>query len=192
MKERKINYLRMLTVISILYIAATLVGEFLNNRYMEQYQGSSLTSASILMNTIPVLAAFLVFLSASGILRIDERLPYMFYSLISVSFGLIQVLYIVFSLGGEISVYYIINVVSILFQMAAAVVMILLIIGKSDDHLGVSYAWTSLVITVILFMTSLSIYDTESILYISLFPQIASVCSTLMLLAMFYRLRENE
>ncbi len=192
MKTHIINYNRLIAVCSILYIAATVTGIILNNSYLMKNLGIGLSPINMLANAIPLMAVLPILMNAAGILKLDERLPFLFFSLILVSFGLIQILSLAFSLGTEISVFYIIQIVAILLQMAAAVVLVLVIIGKCQDGPGVTCAWGTLAITAVLFMTSFSIYDRESILYVSLFPQLASCFCALLYVCMFFRLRGRE
>ncbi|MDO4492041.1 MAG: hypothetical protein Q4B85_13340 [Lachnospiraceae bacterium] len=192
MKVHKINYNRLMGLFSFLYIAATVAGVYLNNIYFVKHLGTGLSPISILVDAIPLMAVLPVLLACLGVLKVDVRLPFMFFSLILVSFGLLQILFLVSSMGSDLSVYYIINIISVLLHMAAAVVLVLVMIGKAEDNVGVTCAWGALAITLMLFLTSLNIYDRESIIYVSLFPQLASCFSALLLNCMFFSMRREE
>lgn len=192
MKERKINYNRLMAVLCVCYILATVVGVVLNNMYYMNHLGKGLSPVNILIDAIPLLAVLPILMNAMNLLQVDERLPFLFFSLILVSFGLVQILFVIASLGSAISVYYIIDIISILLHMIAAVVVVLVIIGKAQDNLGVTCAFGAIGITVVLFITSLSIYDKEGVLYISFFPQLASCFSALLLVEIFFKLRMTK
>lgn len=192
MKEKKLNFNKLITLVCIIYIVATVAGVVLTNGYYIQHLGKGVSPINILMEAVPMMAVLAILLRSVNILQMDERLPVLFYSLILVSFGLLQIFFLIATLGAGLSVYYIINIVSILLHIVAAVVMVLVLIGKASDNLGVVCAWGALGITLVLFMTGFSIYDKEKIFYVSLFPQVAACASALLLILLFFKNRKPE
>lgn len=192
MRENKINFDKLISLVCIIYIASTVAGVVLTNSYYVLHLGKGISPINILMEAVPMMAVLAILLRSLNILQMDDRLPVLFYSLILVSFGLLQIFFLVATLGAELSVYYIINIVSILLHMVAAVVMVLVLIGKASDNMGVICAWGAFGITLVLFMTGFSIYDKEEIFHVSLFPQVAACASALLLILLFFKNRKAE
>lgn len=192
MKAHKINYDRLTAFFSFLYIAATVIGVVLTNKYYIQNLGTGISPLTILIDAIPLMACLPILLKNLKLLQVDERLPIMFFSLILISFSLIQILNVLMSLGSDVSVYYIIDIIQMVLHVAAAVFMILAIIGRDVTGVGKTCAWGGFGITVALFLTSLSLYDQEGIIHITLFPQIASCASAVLMAVLFMKIEKAK
>lgn len=192
MKIRKINFDRLITLICLLYIAATVIGVVLTNKYYIENLGTGISPINILIEAIPLMACLAVLLKSMNLLQMDERLPILFYSLILISFSMIQAVFILASVGKNASLYYIIDIIQLLLHVAAAVFLILTIIGKDMSGIGKTCSWGALGITIALFLTAFSLYDSEQILHITLFPQIASCASALLVAVIFIKLGRSE
>lgn len=188
-KTRKLTDLT--GILCVLFIIFTVAGLITTNTYYKANLGQGISPISVMIQVISVIAIIPLMLNQLGMLKVDERLPILFFALIFTSYSLIQAFIVYVSTGGALTVYDIINVAQILLHMVAAIFMILFVIGKTQESAGLGCSWGALGISLVLFVGAIYIYDKESLIHIVLFQLLASCVSALLMATLFMKLRDQ-